>query len=270
MLLVIILIVGCKSLEVESHWAKRPFIADGEIDDWANLSNTYFEESRVSLGLSHDTANLYILFRFQDPQWAQAIRTNGLTLWINTKGKRNKDLGMRYVGGPSVDELKKMMKLGDRIEGGTKQGRRDRIQETDFEVGEKLTAINKDWWYESNDIPVDGSQGPVVAYAKSEGFFIYEFSIPLRETTSDFFGLGAQIGSSISIGAEWGGMNRGDRPHGGMDPSFSGPGGIGSGRSRGGGRGGGRGEMSGSRMRRMEKQEFWVKTRLIGDTEEAK
>ena len=72
--------------------------------EWPSGSTVYFEDSGVQLGLRNDSQNLYILFRFGNQAWARAIRMGGLTLWLDNSGKKKKDIGIRYNGGPSFPD----------------------------------------------------------------------------------------------------------------------------------------------------------------------
>ena len=92
------------------------------------------------------------------------------------------------------------------------------------------------------EIPADGSAGPAAAFSVDGGFFTYEFSLPLHESAVRSYGLAAVPGQTISIGAHWGGgergMNQGRSDMGGskMGSPVGGGGGFGGGGGRGGGR----------------------------------
>jgi len=42
----------------------------------------------VLLSLCNNSENLYVLFRFNNPEWARAIRMGGVTLWLDNTGKK--------------------------------------------------------------------------------------------------------------------------------------------------------------------------------------
>lgn len=119
---------------------------------------------------------------------------------------------------------------------------------------------------EEKGIPTDGAEGPTAAFGVDQGFFVYEFSIPLDEGGVRYYGIGAKPGDKISVGAFWGDMSelrrRGDRG-GGTRPGGMGGGGMGG---RTGGRSGGYGGMGGmrggDRPDRPEPVEIWIKTAL--------
>lgn len=256
------LFVGCKTQEVETHWSATPVQVDGEMMEWANMPTTYFEDSGVQLGLCNDSENLYILFRFSNQSWARAIRMGGVTLWLDNSGKKNKDFGIRYTGGPPLSE---MLKPGMTGEGGFQDNltpeQKERLKKQQEAMADQFKVLYKKGGQEIT-IPANGSSGPAVSFASPQGIYTYEFKIPLRKSDAFDYGIGAQPGQTISLGLEWGDIEMGDRQR--MRPEGSGMGmppggGLPGGGGRGGGAPGGQGSPG---MQKPEKQELWVKTQL--------
>lgn len=159
------LLAGCKTQEVQTHWSATPVKIDGEMNDWANTPKVYFEDSGLQLGLRNDGENLYILFRFNNEAWARAIRRGGLTLWFDNSGKKKKDFGVRYYGGPSLPDLQKMRPSS---EGGFGEAltpeQQQRLLDMEKATDDKITIIDK----KNNQeiaIRTDGSSGPAVCFA---------------------------------------------------------------------------------------------------------
>lgn len=250
-----ILIAGCNTQEVETHWSPEPIKVDGEITEWNNMPMNYFEESGVGLGLCNDTENLYILFRFNNTQWARAIRMGGLTLWLDNSGKKKKDFGIRYTGGPSLSDLQKLGGPGGGFRESLTPEQQKRLTEMEMDMADQITVIDKKANQEINLRP-DGSGGPAVSFASVQGIYAYEFSIPLRKGDVFDHAVGANPGQTICLGLEWGDMGGGMRKP---------PGGGGRGGMGGGPPGGGRG---GPHMQQPEKQEVWLKTQLASPPEE--
>jgi len=254
---------GCKSQEITCHWAQKKLIVDGDADDWKSYPATFFEKNNAALGLASDNENLYLLFRFQDPQLARTIRMTGLTLYLDPGGGKSKDFGVRYSGGLSFEEMRKNR-------GGEERGQMSRknddqrmkdMAQREERTQKFLTILNSEWLYDSLTVPVTGENGPKIAFAQSGGFYIYEFSIPLKNNEeNDMYGLGMKPGDTIGLGAIWGEMNRNgsQRPGG---PPGGGGGGMGGPPGGGGMRGGGNNMP--------EKQEIWLKSILaqIADKE---
>ena len=253
-----ILLVGCKTQEVQTNWSAEPVKVDGEMTEWPGGSTVYFEDLGVQLGLRNDNQNLYLLFRFSDQAWARAIRMGGVTLWLDNSGKKKKDFGIRYAGGPPLSEPQKMVTPS---RGGFRETmtaeQQQRLRDMEEAAADQITVIDR----KSNQeiaLPPDGSDGPAVCFASPQGIYTYEFSIPLAKDNVFDCGIGAQPGQEICLGLEWGGMSKEDRQKmmRGMGPGRGDgpPGGT------GGGRGGG--PRSGPGMRAPEKQELWVKIQL--------
>jgi hypothetical protein len=262
----LILMGGCKNTEVQSHWSAEPVKVDGEMTEWPSGSTVYFEDSGVQLGLRNDSQNLYILFRFGNQAWARAIRRGGLTLWLDNSGKKKKDFGIRYAGGPSPSEMQEgqMPNRGGFLDSLTPE-QQQRLIDMQTTAAHQIIVINKKSDQEIT-ISAGGSSGPEVSFGSPQGTYTYEFSIPLQKSDLSHYGIGAQPGQAICLGLEWGGMSESDRKRmreemGGGTPGDMGggpPGGMGGG--RGGGRGGG--PRGGSGMQPPAKQEIWVKTQL--------
>ena len=246
----LVLLAGCKTQEVETHWTAEPVQVDGEMADWAGVPSTYLEDSNVQLGLRNDAENLYILFRFNDPKWARAIRMGGLTLWLDNSGKRKKGFGIRYTGGPFLSEMQEAGMAG---QGGFWEsltpGQKERLLQRQAAMANRITIISKEK-DQKTAIPADGSRGLAVAFADLQGIYTYEFSIPLKKSDLASYGIDAPPGQTICLGLEWGGMSESDRQR--MRQEWGD-------RRGGGGRGG---SMGGPRRQPPDKQNIWVKTQL--------
>lgn len=271
----LILLAGCKTQEIKTHWSAEPVKVDGEMTEWAGMPTTYFEDSGVQLGLSNDNQNLYILFHFSNQAWARAIRMGGVTLWLDNSGKKKKDFGIRYAGGAPLSEIQKLGMAG---EGGfidkLTPEQKERLMEKQASMANQVTVI-----YKEKDqgiaLPANGSRGPAVAFADTQNIYTYEFSIPLQKGNVFDCAIGAQPGQTICLGLEWGGISKEDHQRlmqerssggrSGMGGGHGGRGGKGGGRGHGGGRGGSKG---GSGMQPPEKEEIWVKTVLASPTKE--
>jgi hypothetical protein len=256
-----------KTIEVDCQWAAGPPEVDGSIDEWEGIPTIFFEDEKLVLSISSDSSNLYMYLRTDNPRLVRTIRGSGLQLWLDAKGKKKKDLGFLYRGGPSMDETRKAG-LIDRENTGhrSRGGRASRLEGMPENRGTGITLIDKYLDLEEK-IPADGSQGPEVKYSFDKGFCIFEIAIPLQEHLIDYYGMNAQPGQEISIGIKYGG--RPDRG-GDMGGFFGGTGGGPGGRGQ---RAGGIGSRSGGpggrgSMQLPEKKEFWIKTRLAVSAED--
>lgn len=260
--------VSGKTVEMTSHRIDQPMPVDGTRIGWPDGSILFFSKEEVFIGATNDADNLYLVLQFRNPDWARWIRMGGLTVYLDPEGKKGKDFKLKFTGGPTMKEIMA-------VSGKSGSGQDRRMPENseglgpgaNDEVENPFLCYQKRFLTEKA-IPMDGTEGPAVAGAMDKEFFVYEFSIPLKESTVKMFGLGAKPGKPIGVGFIWGdlemkrpgGMSGGGRGGGG---GF--PGGGGGGMPPGGGPGGGSGRGRGpGGMGTPEKQEIWVKVRLAG------
>ncbi len=245
------LFISCKPPEIPCSWCPDPILIDGQRDEWRNIPFSYFEKENIVLAMCNDSNNLYIMYSFNDPRWARIITISGLTLWLDAGGKKNKDFGIRFYGGPIPDSL---VLSGDRFFEMMPSEQMDKRRNR----GSELTIIDKKQNQEYT-VPINGSSGPSVGFGTFNDIFTYEFAIPLENKDSAQTGIKAGPRDKIALGAEWGGFDRKDmRNKMGRPPGD----GIMIGGRGGGMGGGGAGGMGHGPMRALEKQEVWVTTIL--------
>ena len=244
--------------DLTSFWTHEPITVDGEVTDWDSIPTVYLDDEGVVVGICNDSINVYIMYRFRDAKSLRAIRMTGLKVWLDAKGKKKKDFGIRYNGGPTFSEIHELTGTDEEdFFSNMSPERRERMMQRMSGDREQFTVIYRGK-EQRETIPTNGSRGPAVSFASSDGFIAYEFSIPLQTSDYGTFGIGAQPDEKIGIGSEWGG--RRERGDGEGDMMGMGRGGGGRGGDSGGGRRGSRG--GGDRMQMPEKQEFWFKTKL--------
>jgi hypothetical protein len=227
----VLLLPGCKGEKVPARWTAQQVEIDGRFGDWSDLGTTYLEEQQAVFGIANDSTHLYLMLRFKEPQRARLIRLSGLTVWLDPSGGSDRKFVLTYTGGPTREQM---------AEAGVARGMPDN-QQPSPEMAARLEQIEANresaLTLEIVDrlarmpISPDGTVGPKAASGIDQGFFCYEFSIPLAEGEVRDYGLGVVTGADIGVGARWGGLpdelrqRMGGRPGGGM-------------RCLGGGRGG--------------------------------
>jgi hypothetical protein len=203
----------------------------------------------------------------------------GMTFWLDKSGKKNKIYGIRYSGSlnlineprpPMGDPMDDPIDAPDENSPANERGRRrlpDKFRADLPAPGNILFIQNK----EQVTLPENNTEGPGAGSAVQNGFFCYEFRLPL---TGDL-----RSGAAISLCLELGGIKAADmqkmrRPPGtGDEGGMEGRdgtgrqggmygGGMGSGRGGPGGRGepgemGGRGERTDGKQ--IEPKEIWLK-----------
>jgi hypothetical protein len=86
-----------KEKSVESKWAVSPLTIDGLVSDWEGSPLNVENKVKTEYAFRNDADNLYVLFKFNDLKYLSSIEITGMTLWIDTAGKKNKDLGVQFT-----------------------------------------------------------------------------------------------------------------------------------------------------------------------------
>ncbi len=81
---------------VESMWVGSSLSIDGLDDEWAGDALNFEKKFDVDYAFRNDADNLYVLFIFKDPVYQSTIKDTGMTLWINTEGKKKKKYGIHF------------------------------------------------------------------------------------------------------------------------------------------------------------------------------
>ncbi len=261
-----------KTHKVTASWVDHEFSIDGNMKEWFEVESKYLSDQEASVSLCNDGEFLYILFKTREAKWARTIKMTGLNLYINKNGKTKKDFFIRFKGGPNSAQLKAM--AGGMNERESRMSRMPADMRKKYE--EAMNDNTQTLICSINDnvnkvVPLDGTEGPAAAFDTSNGFFVYEFKIPLKQGKDRYYGIGIEPGHKIAIGAEWGDMGDFRRRQPGEMGGSGGPmPGVG-GRPPGGGGGFGSGgrRMGGGGMRpeMPRKQEVWFKTKIAVKTE---
>lgn len=262
-----------KTHKVTTSWVDHEFSIDGNMKEWFEIESNYLSEQEASVSLCNDENFLYILFKTREAKWARTIKLTGLNLYINKDGKNKKDFFIRFKGGPNAAQLRAM--AGGMNERGSGESRMSRMpadirkkyeQAMNDNTQTLICSINNNV---NKIVPLDGSEGPAAAFDTSNGFFVYEFKIPLNigKGKDRYYGIGIEAGHKIAIGAEWGDMGdfrrRQPGEMGGSGGSMPGVGGRPLGGGGGFGSGGRRMGGGGSARPKMPtKQEVWFRTKI--------
>lgn len=255
--------------DLKCLWMNTPVHIDGKSDEWNGTASALFEDKNAVIMVCSDSAFVYVLFRTNDIKSVRAIKSGGLTLFLDPKAGKKKDFSLRFHGGPPMEQLKPRP---DEMQMMPRQMPPDMKERPVFDsLGLPTMLIcNIEDWLIDKELALDGVDGPMAAFDTSQGFYTYEFRVPLIEATAQYYGIGAKPGQKISVGAVWGGTN--DKNEN-MKPQMEA--GFGDfGRTGGGIEGGGMRERSGMARppfqgegMKAKKQEVWVKAVLAVKTE---
>ncbi|NQT61433.1 MAG: hypothetical protein HQ556_00605 [Candidatus Marinimicrobia bacterium] len=225
----VLILNACSSTTYISQTATEEFRTDGQRSEWTGRFQIPDGE-KFALGLSHTRNYLYVAISSIDRDFKRQLAVGGLTLWLDVKGGKRQDLGIKFEG------LMPQEKRSGSSRGRQQDNKQDR--ERRFELP---GIFDGDLTLIVTDTKAGKSLGPadLLASANSidETLFI-EYQIPLAMLGEEFdmeklgLGLESTIERPAMAGGHSGGMSGGQR--GGRS------GGMGGGKSGGGQRGGAR------------------------------
>jgi hypothetical protein len=230
-LLFSLLQVGCTTYEIDSIWRSEEITIDGNSSDWMGKL-IYIEDANVSVGIQNDEDNLYLCLVAENQFIRAQMMSQGMTLWIDPAGGKEKVLGIRYpIGNQSMRMKRQPMSPEE-----DREARRERLQKAMTEATAELEIIGPG---ESNikRLAIDKANGIEVAFQPSSGVTVYELKVPLLPNEQQPFAVGTQAGNTFGMGLEIPKMDRsamkGAR-QGGMGGRRPGGGGMPGGGQRGG------------------------------------
>ncbi len=93
--IMIILHIGCSSLELKSEWRDREIAVDGDNSDWLGAMY-YFEGTNVSVGILNDADSVYICMIAEDRFMRTQVMAQGFTIWFDPTGGKEKTFGIKF------------------------------------------------------------------------------------------------------------------------------------------------------------------------------
>ncbi|NOQ27630.1 MAG: hypothetical protein GQ564_19885 [Bacteroidales bacterium] len=82
---------GCSTYE--ATYQKTPLIIDGSSSDWISALDSK-DQNGFSYGVSNDNENLYLRINVNDQSIQRKMMLAGLTVWVDTTGKKKENLGI--------------------------------------------------------------------------------------------------------------------------------------------------------------------------------
>jgi len=231
-----------KDVQVTSVWAPANVKIDGRLNEWEDNFQAFNKSTRLFYTLSNNEKYLYLAITCTDAQTVNKIAAGGITLTINTAGKK-REKGAFSLTYPVISNS------------GGGRGRGARRQQTSGTDTAAIAAAHKQFIASSKEIKVLGfkdvddtlisiyneySIKTAIAY-DTIGNYNYELAVPLK-----LLGISAGNMTEIAYNVKVNGLQLGDSGQvkvmldgfqsGGISISGNG----GGGRGRGGGSGGGK------------------------------
>lgn len=257
-------------------WMPQPVVVDGISSEWHEPLNNYNTPTQLAFAIANDQQNLYIIIESLDQMTTGRLLRGGLTLNINTLGKKKDGIKLNFMGmqhppSPKHDQADSL----ERPEHGMEHD----------EHGPGINVIQVSGFKKIPDgtlaLPNDAGIQIAASFNKQRDY-ICELAIPLSQldlkgdevkaiaynfkinaaNKPDHDGKRPPAGGGSPGGGMGGGMGGG----GGM--SHGGGGGMGGGGMGGGKHGGGMhgGGMGGENAGSIKSSDFWVKYELAKPT----
>lgn len=190
---------------IQSQWTATAPTIDGSNSDWEGGTLTLYKKTKVDYAFRNDADNLYVIFIFNDPRGFRSnIQQSGITLWLNTDGKKKKDYGIRFaIRTVSADNYIQIVEemLGEPMP----EEKKEQIR-----AKESYQIFHNEVIDKNGEAPAlaSGPTAPAFNTARGKETMVYEFKIPLRKDESSPVGIGTQPGGSFTLGFEWGGTTK--------------------------------------------------------------
>jgi hypothetical protein len=266
---VLLSIIGCKDIDIQSTWRNQDIIIDGSDTEWKDLL-MYHNKSKIAFASCNDDKNLYLIMVIGDREEQRQIMRSGLTVYLDGTGGSDESFGVHFPlgmkGGPqpmSDERTDKQHQMKDFS--------RNSQKEMSFDFKGTEMEIIGPGDNETTRMSIAGGKGIQISMERSQDKLIYELKIALTRTVDEPYGVNAIAGSTIGIGfvVNETENNKGDRPGGDMGGGPPG-GGMGGGPPGGGmgggppsgGMGGGPSEGGAGREKTQDALDIWANLRL--------
>jgi len=107
-----------KSSAVPGVWQSTPVVIDGDCSDWPSPYPNYDAKAKVAYATSNDRENLYITLQTGDPLTQIKILKQGLTVSIDTSGRKDPSFNINYPL-QNEDDLSELFSRADHSPSGS-------------------------------------------------------------------------------------------------------------------------------------------------------
>ncbi len=243
--LILFLLGGCTSLQLTSRWSNQPVNVDGSSSEWADKTAT-IESRKLTVGFANDTNYVYMILSTNDRTVSRMLMGQGLTVWFDPQGGRDKTFGIHYpLGAFSARSSRN---------GGTRPDPAGAFKGGESMSELEIVGSESDSPHRMQIMAAGGIQAKV---KYEESSFVYELRVPYMSNERFPFSVRAKSGAQIGVGLE---TPDADNSSGGSGGASAGGGG---GRGRGGRAGGSSVGSDPDRVQvSMEPLKDWMKVQL--------
>jgi hypothetical protein len=202
--LAVVLGALAKDKTIESTWAASPLTIDGLANDWGGDPLNVEKKVKAEYAFRNDADTLYVLFKFNDLKYLSSIEITGMTLWIDTEGKKDKDLGVKFTKKKiSADEY---IAILEKQQGALSDEQKEKVRASAFYFISQAEAVDKKGNSLEQGAAAEVAKGAAYNVSMGQDTVTYEFKLPFKNLTSAVLGTKTGPGEIVSIGFEWGGL----------------------------------------------------------------
>ena len=242
----------------EGHYQQTPVVADGGTDDWKLPLRFTNEKYTFQYNVTNDDRNIYICVLSRDPATQTRILRSGMSIYFDTKGKKNKETAISFPIRKQSDQDYRN-RNGNPITSGSINSRKEEwLLQSDYYSTSGFVNI------ENGQFDIADKNSPIHIAMKlnnNDSLLVYELIVPVKNifgadlsprSTQKDFSVGLVLNATASQGG--GGNGYHARPSMGMG---------GMGMHGGMGMGGGHGYHSSGNSQGAKEEETWYTFRLI-------
>ncbi len=247
----ILSLYGCRTMELVSTWKDSELYIDRDSSEWQQSPVEI--EDKISLSVSNDRDYLYLSLTTHDHEIQRKMLLQGLTVWFDREGGKEKRFGIRYPLG--------LFGRGFGFERSRYDSPESNPRER-FDFTQSELEIIGPGEGERQRFPIKGAKGIDVKIDTTGKIFHYRLKVPLWDTREHPYAMIVKAGQTIGVGIDTGSPEERFGQHG-ISGIGDGPGNFPGGRRGGappqglGGRG-----TRGSRQELLTSIKIWMKVRL--------
>ena len=98
LLLLVLVVTGCATHDVASHWCCDRLTINGSEDEWPAAFQYYDADRQVGIRMMNDADAVYICFSTNNEALKKKLSMTGLTVWLDPAGEKNKTFGVHLLG----------------------------------------------------------------------------------------------------------------------------------------------------------------------------
>lgn len=189
----------------EAKWTAAPITLDASDAEWQDAP--YNEEGRFELNYAfkNDSKYLYVLVKFNTPQFLSTIQYGGMTMFLDGQGNKKKDYNIRFLRKQvTADEF---IAILEKQKGALSEEDKQKVRLNPQYLHHAAEVTNK----KAKGDPPDKVEGEGTATFRvqqtQQRGLIWELAIPLERLSAWSPGVNTTPGQLIKVGFEWGGAS---------------------------------------------------------------